>query len=158
MKKNIIIAIETITIIILIVILLNNGSNEKEAKEEPIEDPNKAVIGIYHNEQDNQTIRLEENNLCVFLQEHFFCSYSVENNIIKLHITYFVVDADNIENLTLIKSYKTMSECNEDLTKEKAYKNLKNIRCKEQELNMDREARIVNNGLLVSDKIYTKIA
>lgn len=158
MKKNIIIAVETLIIVILVVLLLNNRTTTG-TKETPKEDPNKAVIGIYHNAQDKQTIRLEENNKCMYIEDHLFCSYSVENDIIKIHTTYFIVEADNMEKLTLVKAYKTMDECNEDLTKEKAYKDLINIRCKEQDLaKQDHEARIVNNGLLVNNKVFNKIA
>lgn len=157
MKKNIIIAVETIIIVILIVILLSN-SNSTGTKETPKEDPNKALIGIYYNEQDRQTIRLEENNICMFVDENRECSYSVENDIIKIHTTFYTIEASNP---SIVKLYKSMKECEEDLKTNHAYSNLQNAKCVETELaKQDSEARIINNGngLFVSNKIFNKIA
>lgn len=152
MNKNIIIIIETIIILILLFVLIISKSDIGTNIG------NNKLIGTYYYEKENRTIRIEENNKCMFQKEDQECTYKVDNEVINLHITWYMVEAQG--DLTLIEHYNSLEQCNEALKTKDAYKTAINPKCKEQNIStFNYEARIVDEGILLNNTwLYKKIS
>lgn len=162
-QAKIIITILSIIIVILLCIIIkqsNNSNSNSDTKPQANNEEVKKLIGIYHNSNwnDNEvTLELKDDMTCKYPQTTRACKWELKDNSVMLYLDAYkiVVDNKDDKNATYYKDPISTLELCEDTIK--AYKNfnLVNPRC--EETKEENEAKIINSGLLLGNKIFNKI-
>ncbi len=160
-QAKVIIGVLSVIIIILLGIIIkqSNNNNSNSDKPQVNNEEVKKLIGIYHNNNWNNnevSLELKSDMTCKYPQTNRGCKWELKDNSVILHLDAYkiVIDNANDSNALYWKDTIYSLELCESMIKEST-KELINPRC--EETTDDYEAKIINSGLLLSNKIFNKI-
>ena len=150
----------TVFLLIIVIVLLNkkdscNNQDDEQKKESVnVEEINK-VSGIYHTNNWNNkeaTLELNKDMTCKYPTGRHTCKWTLsDNKVIITLINYELIDDKS--NASYYYEIKSEEEC-KDLIEQNKDKYI-NPRCNAKE--SKHEAKIVNNGVVLYDKLLNKL-